>query len=146
MLSCTREALRVFVSSWLHFYVVLVHEIAKSIVRADERQEPRPAVVERDRREQVVEERMLDRFAGHAPRHELAQIGRHRDAVSAVAAGEIHAVQLTRTRHLVAREGDVPAPRVLDGFGRKLREDFHEAAPENRGGAPRRLGPGTAEL
>src|SRR5262249_34545235 len=61
-------------------------KVEEAIVRADERQEPRAAVVKRNRREAIVDERMLDQFAGDAPRHDLPERGRHRDAVSAVAA------------------------------------------------------------
>ena len=35
----------------------------------------------------IVEQRMVDALAGHAPRDQCAEIGRHRNAVAAIAAG-----------------------------------------------------------
>src|SRR5262249_3547447 len=98
-------------------------------ISTDDRQEPRPAAVERNRRETIVEEGMLDQLAGHPARHQFAERSRRRDAVAAVAAGKIHVVQLTRAWHLIARECDVAAPRLLDFFVRKLREDSDQTAP-----------------
>ena len=48
------------------------------------------------------------------------------------------AVQQTRPRHLIAREADSAAPRVVDGDLRQLRKDALEVAAQDRRGASSR--------
>src|SRR5262249_16728926 len=67
-------------------------------------------------------------------------------AVPAVAAGVVHAVEQAGVRHLVAREGNVAAPRILDARAREAGKHVDHSPAENPGGSPRRFGIGTPEL
>ena len=73
-----------------------VNPVPEAVVEADERQEPRAAMVKRNRREVIVKERMLESLAGDATRDELAEVRRHRDTVAAVPAREERVVQAGR--------------------------------------------------
>src|SRR5436190_3572637 len=88
--------------------------VEPAVIQADEWKEPRAAIVKRNRIEVVVEEGMVDRFAGDTTGDQASQVCGHRHAVSAVAAGIEHVVHAARVRHLVAREGNQSAPRVVD--------------------------------
>src|SRR5436190_21006041 len=79
--------------------------VEPAVIEADEWKEPRAAIVKRNRIEVIVEERMLERFAGDAPGNQASQVRLHRHAVAAVAARIEHVVHTARVRHLIAREG-----------------------------------------
>src|SRR5580765_6255719 len=88
--------------------------VEPAVIEADEWKEPRAAIVKRNRIEVIVEERMLERFAGDAPGDQASQVRRHRHAVAAVAARIEDVVHAACVRHLIACEGDAAAPRVVD--------------------------------
>src|SRR5436309_3205092 len=54
-----------------------VHQIKQTIVQPHDREKPRSPSVQRNRRKPIVEERMLDRLAGHAPRDRFSEARRH---------------------------------------------------------------------
>src|SRR6185295_5568715 len=81
-----------------------------------------------------------------AARDAFAQLGGHRDAVSAVPAGVVDAVEHAGMRHLVARERDGAAPRIVDANARELREYARHAGSKRRRRAPRGVLVRLAEL
>src|SRR5215467_7248397 len=109
-----------------------VNPVLKAVVEPDDRQEPRAAMVKRNRRKVIVKERMLESLARDAPRDETAKVGGHRDAVSRVATRIKRVVHEPGARHLVARERDVSAPRVVDRRRREIRESRDHGALQDR--------------
>src|SRR3989475_3007395 len=117
----------------------LANRISQFVVRADQRQEPRTAVVERDRGKAIVHERVIDRLTCDAPGDERAERRCHRDPMTAVASSVIHIVQLAGVRQLIVRERDVSAPGVINDDGGKRRKDMRQTVAKNRRRASRRL-------
>src|SRR5207244_9626545 len=121
---------------WSH---VLLQPSEEPVVGAGDREKPRGAVIERDRGETIVEQRMIEVLASHAARDERAETGRHRDAVSTVTAGVKRAVEKAGVRHLIARESDVSTPRVIDPRSGKRRKDRGHVVAQDPGAAGGRV-------
>ena len=103
--------------------------IRKPVPLADERQEPRPALVRRRHRAGTCRARQRRRLAARQPLPDLrAEVGHERDARPAAAHRVGDAIRRPPDmRHPVEREADVAAPRVVDPPARELRVDTKAA-------------------
>src|SRR6266545_6462709 len=79
------------------------NQIQQPIPRAHERQKPRPAIVQIQRRtmEPQVGERVIDRLAGPTRAEPAAEVGRQRHAVAGVADRVVQPADLAGVRHHV---------------------------------------------
>ena len=90
------------------------------------RQEPRVAGVARDPRQRLeLQEGRVLRLAGDHVAHHVAQVGRQRHPVTAVAHAVVEAVHLAEVRVEVHGHADLAVPRVLDLRAGELREVAH---------------------
>ena len=102
----------------------LRQQIPHSVVRTGNRQEPRSAAIERNRGEPIVEQRVLDRLACDAARDQRTEIRRHRDAVAAVAARVMHALEhaafhVTPGVYNVAADGVLALSEIIGLLGKR---------------------------
>src|SRR5207253_1487759 len=54
--------------------IMSAHPVEQAVIEADNRQEPRAAIVKRNRGEVIVEQRVLEVLAGHPPRDEAPEV------------------------------------------------------------------------